>query len=155
MHYITRILFRSYSAFSEKEALFALSKVKDFFVLIVIYLISGQEHTRGRNHGEYFLIISTNLKPQFKLLFYKEISYWIIYRISITNPLCILVFLTIHLFFLSKTSCCGNPSMVIDKKNSIQLIFWTRFKLSWQFTNLGVNNLYYLCLLFSPFDFCT
>ena len=39
--------FRSYSPFSEKEAFSALSKVKDFFVLIVIYLIGGQEHTLG------------------------------------------------------------------------------------------------------------
>lgn len=37
-------IFRSYSPFSEKET---LSKVKDFFVLIVIYLIGGQEHTLG------------------------------------------------------------------------------------------------------------
>ena len=45
---------------------------------------------------------STNFKPQFVFfLYYAEIIFWRIYIISITNPLCILVFLTIHAFFIN------------------------------------------------------
>ncbi|KAB2040771.1 hypothetical protein ES319_D02G105700v1 [Gossypium barbadense] len=59
-----------------------------------------------RNHGEYCLVISTNLKPQLVFfLCYPEVSFYIIYIISNTNPLCILVFLTIHSFFVQSPVC--------------------------------------------------
>lgn len=94
------ILFRSYSSFSENGT---LTKVKDYFVLDS-YLISGSEHTLDRNRGEYFFIISTNFKSQFinKFPFCTEISSWITPINSITNPLCILIFLTIHLFVFAQ-----------------------------------------------------
>lgn len=94
------ILFRSYSSFSEKGT---LTKVKDYFVLdSYSYLISGSEHTLDRNRGEYFFIISTNFKSQFKFPFCTEISSWINPINSITNPLCILIFLTIHPFVFAQ-----------------------------------------------------
>lgn len=89
--------FRSYSPFSEKGTL-NLNKVKDYFVLDSYMLNRWIGGYSGSESGEYFFIISTNLKFQLEFLLCTEKSCWITYIISITNPLCTLVFLTIHLF---------------------------------------------------------
>ena len=126
---------------SEKKRTYLInSKVKDYFVphshffnrWIRIY--SGSKSWGVRPDHFY------QLKAPISILFILCLCYfetpWIIYIISITNPLCILVFLTIYPIFLNLPS--NNLSCMVihtnDSKNSIWLIFWARFKTGWLIT---------------------